>query len=101
MQGATGPVASLNRRHKGTVSDMEVGIGGTTAWRMCALTTQTSVAIFFEVAGSAALSHGGGTSHFVLQFVTQYQHPLGQQRLRVGQHNPLPTPPRFSCRSNL
>ena len=83
IQGATGPLASLGKRNKAAVSDTEVGVGGTTSWRICALNKHTSVAVFFEVAATAAHGHGGSASHFVMQFATQYQHPSGQQRLRV------------------
>lgn len=84
LQGATGPLASLHKKHKAAVSDTEVGVGGTSSWRLCALNRQTSVGIFFEVASSPAQAQGGGALHFVLQFSTQYQHPSGQNHLRVS-----------------
>ena len=44
-----GPCISLNRKNA-SVSDNEIGVGGTSAWRVCALDPSTSLAVLFEVA---------------------------------------------------
>jgi protein transport protein SEC23 len=36
------------------VSDTEIGQGGTTLWKMCGLDQDTTLAVFFEVTGTAA-----------------------------------------------
>ena len=47
--GVIGPCISLNRKNA-SVSDNEIGVGGTSAWRVCALDPSTSLAVLFEVA---------------------------------------------------
>ena len=61
---------------------MEIGIGGTNAWKFCSLTPSTSTALFLEVVNQhgAPIPQGG---RGCLQFITQYQHSSGQRRVRV------------------
>lgn len=49
ISGVIGPCISLNRKNA-AVSDSEVGVGGTSAWRVCAIDPTTSLAVIFEVA---------------------------------------------------
>ncbi|XP_038074686.1 protein transport protein Sec23A-like [Patiria miniata] len=81
VSGAIGPCISTNVKGP-CVSDTEIGMGGTTQWRYCGLTPQTTVALFFEVVNqhNAPIPQGGRGS---IQFVTQYQHSSGQRRVRV------------------
>ncbi|KAI9564043.1 hypothetical protein GHT06_007781 [Daphnia sinensis] len=79
--GAIGPCISMNVKGP-NVSETELGIGGTSQWKFCALGTNTTPAVFFEVVNQ----HGapipqGGRGH--IQFITQYQHSSGQKRVRV------------------
>ena len=53
--GVIGPCISLNRKNA-TVSDNEVGVGGTSAWRICALDPTTSLTVVFEVANQVRCS---------------------------------------------
>ena len=48
-----GPCISLNRKNS-AVSDNEMGVGGTSAWRICALDPSTSLTVVFEVANQAS-----------------------------------------------
>jgi len=48
IKGAIGPCASLNKKGP-TVSDAEVGQGGTFAWRMCSMDSTSTVAFYFDV----------------------------------------------------
>ncbi|XP_033626935.1 protein transport protein Sec23A-like [Asterias rubens] len=48
VSGAIGPCISTNVKGP-CVSDTEIGMGGTTQWRFCGLSPQSSVALFFEV----------------------------------------------------
>lgn len=65
-----------------SVSETEIGVGGTSAWKLCTLSTKTSLAFYFEVVNAHSNEIPPGTAFFI-QFVTQYQHGSGQRRLRV------------------
>ncbi|KAI7832043.1 hypothetical protein BX661DRAFT_179711 [Kickxella alabastrina] len=79
--GMIGPGISANKK-SAIVSDTEIGIGSTSAWRLATINTHTTVGIYFEVANqqSQALQPG---SHGLIQYVTTYQHSSGQYRMRV------------------
>ncbi|XP_059095381.1 protein transport protein Sec23A-like isoform X2 [Tigriopus californicus] len=81
IQGAIGACYSAQRKDS-TVSEMEVGLGGTTAWKFCTLGPNTTTAVFFEVVNQhgAPIPQGG---RGCIQFITQYQHASGQRRVRV------------------
>lgn len=81
VSGAIGPCISLGVKSS-SVSDTEIGIGGTCQWRFCSLYPNTTAALFFEVVNqhNAPIPQGGRGS---IQFVTQYQHSSGQRRVRV------------------
>jgi protein transport protein SEC23 len=48
IKGAIGPCCTLNKKGP-SVSEFEVGQGGTWAWRMCAMDQTSTVAIYFDV----------------------------------------------------
>lgn len=81
VSGAIGPCVSLGVKGQ-SVSDTEIGLGGTCQWKMCGLYPTTSLGIFFEVVNqhNAPIPQGG---RGYLQFITQYQHSSGQRRVRV------------------
>ncbi|KAL5204269.1 hypothetical protein ABZP36_009140 [Zizania latifolia] len=83
VQGVIGPCTSLEK--KGALcADTVVGQGNTTAWKMCGLDRNTSLAVFFDVSPSERSSQPGHQNpHLYIQFVTSYQHPEGQMRIRV------------------
>jgi protein transport protein SEC23 len=80
VQGAIGPVTSLNKR-AANVSEIEVGKGGTNAWGLGGIDPGTTVAVYFEVAvpGNASLPEG---KRRYIQFLTKYQHANGRTRIR-------------------
>jgi len=82
ISGAIGACTSANKKDSAEVSDMEIGIGGTNAWKFCTLGPSTTAAIFFEVVNQhgAPIPQGG---RGCIQFITQYQHSSGQRRVRV------------------
>ncbi|XP_009800228.1 protein transport protein SEC23 C [Nicotiana tabacum] len=84
VQGVIGPCASLEK--KGPLcSEVVVGQGNTTAWKMCGLDKTTSLCLIFEVAKKEnpdAIAQSANPQ-FYFQFLTYYQHPSGQMRLRV------------------
>lgn len=94
VQGAIGHMYSLNQKSGNNISDKEIGIGGTNAWRCCALDPSSSLAFFFEISPSAlaaknaaAAGGRGQASHTsrngMVQFLTVYQHSNGHRVLRV------------------
>ena len=48
VSGAIGACVSANKKDP-CVSEVEIGIGGTNAWKFCSLTPNTTTAIFLEV----------------------------------------------------
>lgn len=81
VSGAIGACVSANKKDA-CISEVEIGIGGTNAWKFCSLTPNTTTAIFLEVVNQhgAPIPQGG---RGCLQFITQYQHSSGQRRVRV------------------
>lgn len=81
IEGGIGSCVSLNLKN-GSVSETEIGMGGTAQWKLCTMSPNTTMAFFFEVANQhAAPVPQGGRGH--VQFITQYQHSNGQRRIRV------------------
>lgn len=81
IQGGIGSCVSLNAKSQ-SVSDTEIGMGNTVQWKLCTLTPNTTIALFFEVINqhAAPIPQGG---RGCIQFITQYQHTNGQKRIRV------------------
>ncbi|KAI0231612.1 Protein transport protein Sec23A [Lamellibrachia satsuma] len=81
VQGCIGSCVSNNLRGT-SVSDTELGLGGTSQWKMCGLYPNTTYAFYFEVVNqhTAPIPQGG---RGYVQFITQYQHSSGQRRIRV------------------
>ncbi|RKP05713.1 protein transport protein SEC23, partial [Thamnocephalis sphaerospora] len=79
--GLIGSAVSLNKKGP-SVGETEIGIGNTTAWRICSINPRTTVATYFEVVGQHGQAVPPG-SRGMIQFTTHYQHSSGQMRLRV------------------
>ncbi|KAF8795600.1 Protein transport protein Sec23A like protein [Argiope bruennichi] len=81
VSGAIGSCVSLHSRSN-SVSDTEVGIGGTSQWKFCGINPGNTVGIFFEIVNqhNAPIPQGG---RGCIQFITQYQHSSGQRKIRV------------------
>lgn len=77
--GLIGPAVSMQKRNA-SVSDTEIGIGGTHQWKMCSVTPRATNALYFEIVGTGPATPG---AMGMIQFITQYTHSSGQQRLRV------------------
>lgn len=82
IAGVIGPVASLNKEGPSVSNDVEIGIGGTSAWRLCTLDPKTTVAAYFEVVNPHANPIRDDQYRYI-QFITQYLHPSGETRMRV------------------
>jgi len=76
--GAVGHLSSLGKKSP-YVAETEIGIGGTSAWRMCGLDTSSTYAFYFEVANQQA----GASSQGLVQFTSTHQRANGQRILRV------------------
>lgn len=81
IAGAIGPCVSLNMRGP-CVSENELGVGGTSQWKICGLDPTSTLGIYFEVVNqhNAPVPQGGRGA---IQFVTHYQHSSTQRRIRV------------------
>lgn len=63
-----------------------MGIGGTTAWKLCSLGPTTTTAVVFEVTAPHSSGDNAAAAQqqqFYLQFVTRYLHESGTLRCRV------------------
>lgn len=81
VQGCIGSCVSAGQKGS-SVSDNELGIGGTQAWKMCGVYPNTTYAFYFEVVNQHNTPIPQGSRGYV-QFITKYQHSSGQQRIRV------------------
>lgn len=76
--------ASAGAKVGSNVADTEVGIGGTSTWKMPAISPNHSYAVFFEMATQATAPHA------YIQFITHYQHSSGSYRVKATtMANPL------------
>jgi len=81
VSGAIGPVASLKKKGP-SVSEVEVGKGGTNAWTIGGIDPDTTIAIYFDVSNPGTSPLPPGKRRFI-QFLTRYQHANGTTRLRA------------------
>ncbi|KAJ1685680.1 hypothetical protein LUZ63_017070 [Rhynchospora breviuscula] len=83
IQGVIGPCTSLEK--KGVLcAESVVGEGNTTAWKLCGLDRSTSLTVFFDVSPSERSSQPAHANpHAYVQFVTSYQNPEGQLKIRI------------------
>ncbi|XP_063901865.1 protein transport protein Sec23A-like isoform X2 [Zophobas morio] len=100
INGVVGSCVSLLKKDA-HVSENEIGIGGTCAWRQGHIDPSTTLAFYFEVANphtqSTQLPFG------LIQFTTQYQAMDGSHRLRVTtvarNWSTVQAPPKFQAES--
>jgi protein transport protein SEC23 len=78
--GLVGPAVSANKK-AACVGETEIGISGTNAWKLCAITPTTTCAVYFEVAPQVQTFQPG--TYGIVQFTTLYTHSSGSTRLRV------------------
>ena len=80
IQGIIGPYASLDK-NGALSSDIVIGQGNATTWKMCDLDKGTSLCIFFDVQKEVSGVGGQSTSNqFIFQFLTYYQHSSREMR---------------------
>lgn len=85
LQGLIGHASAVTKADATNVSDSEIGIGGTSTWKMSSLSPHHSYAVFFEIANTAATAGmmGDRPKLAYTQFITNYQHASGTNRIRV------------------
>ncbi|BGP39871.1 GTPase-activating protein S23 [Rhodotorula kratochvilovae] len=81
VSGLIGHAISANKK-SAWVGETEIGIGQTSAWKICSISPRTANAVYFEVVTPAGQTLAPG-ARGMIQFVTHYQHSSGQYRLRV------------------
>jgi protein transport protein SEC23 len=77
---------SVSMSNKSTyVGETEIGIGGTSTWKMAGVMPRSSMGIYFEIVSQGGVSGmgGGAGPSGGIQFTTHYTHSSGSQRLRV------------------
>lgn len=79
VSGLIGHASSLGVKTP-NVSENEVGVGGSSQYRICSLSPQHTYAIFFDVANVSPLPPNAQS---YIQFITHYQHSSGTYRMRV------------------
>ncbi|GFZ14149.1 Sec23/Sec24 protein transport family protein [Actinidia rufa] len=67
--GALGPCVSLKKKNS-SVSEKEIGEGGTNMWKLGTLTNKTCIAFFFQVGDEQKVQP---SSAFFIQFITHYR----------------------------
>ncbi|XP_022959047.1 protein transport protein SEC23 [Cucurbita moschata] len=77
--GALGPCVSL-RKMNNSVSDNEIGEGGTYIWKLNTLSSKTCISFFFQVSEVQKVQPG---SAFFIQFITRYRKGNLEVRKRV------------------
>jgi protein transport protein SEC23 len=85
VSGLIGHAISLGNKST-YVGETEIGIGGTSSWKMAGLMPRSSFGIYFEIvsqAATAANMRGNQGPQGSIQFTTHYTHSSGSQRLRV------------------
>ncbi|KAH8928240.1 protein transporter SEC23 [Atractiella rhizophila] len=83
VSGLIGHAVSANKK-TACVGETEIGIGGTSSWKICSVDPKLTMGVYFEVVSPAAGQGGEQPSQRgTIQFVTHYQHSSGQFRLRV------------------
>lgn len=86
ISGLLGHAIGLdNKSTHVSLSSSPIGIGGTSSWKLCSLTPDTTVTIFFEVVSQSPPTVLGGTAfpQAFIQYATHYLHSSGVFRVRV------------------
>ncbi|KAF9586167.1 GTPase-activating protein S23 [Lunasporangiospora selenospora] len=81
ISGLIGHAVSANKK-TASVGETEIGIGNTSAWKMCSITPKTTNAIYFEVVNQPNQMMQQG-ARGLIQYATHYQHSSGHFKLRV------------------
>lgn len=80
--GVIGPVTSMNRKGN-NVTENIIGEGNTNAWKINAIHPNTTLAFYFDVVNQQNPASMNTPAIRCFQYITAYQHPSGEYRLRV------------------
>ncbi|CCD24326.1 uncharacterized protein NDAI_0D00120 [Naumovozyma dairenensis CBS 421] len=90
LHGLIGHAAPVKKTDAKNISDTQIGIGGTSTWKMAALSPHHTYAIYFDVMSmDVANGNANGNamnqqqSQAFIQIITNYQHASGYHRTRV------------------
>jgi len=82
VSGAIGSCISLNKRTS-YVADRRDGLGGTSEWKFCSLTPNSTTALYFVVQSSPAITQAQQIPCGYVQFITQYNSSDGFKHVRA------------------
>lgn len=82
VSGAIGSCISMNKRTS-YVADKRDGISGTSEWKLCSLTPNSTTALYFVVQNSPTVTQAQQIPCGYVQFITQYQGSDGFKHVRV------------------
>lgn len=82
VSGAIGNCISLNKK-TAYVADKRDGIGGTSEWKLCSLTPNSTTAFYFVVQNPPTVTQAQQIPCGYVQFITQYMGSDGLKHVRV------------------
>ena len=89
IQGLIGHATAMKKSESNNVSENEIGIGGTSSWKMAALSPNHTYAIYYDVSNTMVtqppmqqMGQNQGVVAYT-QIITSYQHSSGTNRIRV------------------
>jgi len=86
VAGLLGCMSPMENK-SGNASDIPVGMGGTTQWKVPSMEKSTTLAVYFDIVASSSDSQDQmntmANQQFFLQFITRYQHSDTSLRCRV------------------
>ncbi|SMN19829.1 similar to Saccharomyces cerevisiae YPR181C SEC23 GTPase-activating protein, stimulates the GTPase activity of Sar1p [Maudiozyma saulgeensis] len=85
IQGLIGHATAMKKADATNVSETEIGIGGTSTWKMASLSPNHTYAIYYDFPTTATNPPPGSgqAATAYTQFITTYQHSSGTNRVRV------------------
>lgn len=80
-----GTALPANSKNDSQVAETEVGMGGTTTWKIPGISSSTTLTLFFDAASKnpPPQTDPSQQQQAIIQFITHYLHPSGTYRLRV------------------
>lgn len=82
VSGAIGSCISMNKK-TAYVADRRDGLGGTSEWKFCSLTPNSTTALYFVVQNSPIVTQAQQMPCGYVQFITQYHGSDGIRHVRV------------------
>ncbi|KAL3317396.1 Protein transport protein Sec23A, partial [Cichlidogyrus casuarinus] len=80
VSGCIGSCFSSNVK-RNNVGDHEIGIGGTSVWRLNGITPSSTYGVYFQLGAEPQMQ--GGQQGCYIQFITQFQTAEGLRKIRV------------------